>query len=71
MEIPARGFDDRTDPFEDAEDGARRFAAHGGRDRYVYTRMGNPTTQALEDAIRALPETTAVSFASGCVNGVS
>jgi methionine-gamma-lyase len=47
-------FQTSTFAFASTEDGARRFAGHGGHDDYVYTRMGNPTVRALEDAVAGL-----------------
>jgi len=41
-----------TFAFPSAEEGAERFA--GRSDGPIYTRMGNPTAQALEDAVAAL-----------------
>jgi methionine-gamma-lyase len=41
-----------TFAFESAEQGARRFA--GEAPGYIYTRMGNPTTAALEEAVTEL-----------------
>lgn len=38
--------------FENCEQGGRRFA--GEEEGYIYTRLGNPTTSALEDKIAAL-----------------
>jgi methionine-gamma-lyase len=43
-----------TFAFRDVDHGAELFA--GGSDGYIYSRMGNPTVQALEDAIAALEE---------------
>ncbi len=50
--------------FSSPEEGAARFA---GRDPgYIYTRMGNPTTAALESAVATLEEgTSALATASG------
>ncbi len=41
-----------TFSFETAEQGADCFA--GDSDGYIYTRLGNPTTRALEDAVASL-----------------
>lgn len=41
-----------TYAFENAEHGAACFA--GESDGYIYTRLGNPTTRALEDAVASL-----------------
>lgn len=41
-----------TFAFENADQGARRFA--GAESGYIYTRLGNPTTTALQDAVCAL-----------------
>jgi len=45
-------FQTSTFTFPDAEVGAARFT--GEQPGYVYTRMGNPTVQALEEAVAAL-----------------
>ncbi len=45
-------YQSSTFAFESAEQGAARFA---GRERgYIYTRIGNPTIRALEDALASL-----------------
>jgi len=50
--------------FESTEEGAKAFAAKF--DRYVYTRLGNPTIRALEKKIAALEGAeTAMATASG------
>ncbi len=41
-----------TFSFESADQGARRFA--GAEDGYIYSRLGNPTTAALEEAVATL-----------------
>lgn len=41
-----------TFAFKDAQDGADCFA--GESDGYIYTRLGNPTVRALEDAVACL-----------------
>ncbi len=57
-------FQTSTFTFPDAEVGAARFT--GEQPGYVYTRMGNPTVQALEEAVAALEGGTwAVATASG------
>lgn len=57
-------FQTSTFTFPDAEVGAARFT--GDKPGYVYTRMGNPTVQALEEAVAALEGGTwAVAAASG------
>ncbi|HGY55840.1 MAG TPA: aminotransferase class I/II-fold pyridoxal phosphate-dependent enzyme [Caldithrix abyssi] len=43
-----------TFKFHDADHGASLFAGSG--DGYIYTRMGNPTVTALEDAVAQLEE---------------
>ncbi len=43
-----------TFKFHDADHGASLFAGSG--DGYIYTRMGNPTVMALEDAVAQLEE---------------
>ncbi len=45
-------YQSSTFAFADAEQGAARFA--GRDDGYIYTRLGNPTTRALEDAVAIL-----------------
>jgi methionine-gamma-lyase len=45
-------YQSSTFSFGSAEEGADRFA--GRQDGFVYTRMGNPTTRALEDNVAAL-----------------
>jgi methionine-gamma-lyase len=53
-----------TFAFENVEEGAAIFS--GERQGYVYTRIGNPTTRALEKEIAHLEGTdAAVAFASG------
>lgn len=55
-----------TFAFENAEQGAAAFA--GKCDAYIYTRMGNPTTCALERALAALERGDA---ALACASGMS
>jgi len=51
-EVSVPIFQCSTFAFPSAEEGAARFAGeHAG---YIYTRMGNPTVQALEECIAAL-----------------
>jgi methionine-gamma-lyase len=45
-------YQSSTFVFADAAQGAARFA--GREDGYIYTRLGNPTTKALEDAVAIL-----------------
>jgi methionine-gamma-lyase len=45
-------YQSSTFTFKDAEQGAARFA--GEEKGYIYTRIGNPTTRALEDSIAFL-----------------
>jgi len=45
-------YESSTFAFENADHGAALFA--GEESGFIYTRMGNPTVQALEDAIAAL-----------------
>lgn len=53
-----------TFAFESAQQGAERFA--GTSEGYIYTRLGNPTIQALEDCVAALEEGVgAVATSSG------
>jgi methionine-gamma-lyase len=57
-------FQTSTFTFPDAETGAARFT--GAQPGYIYTRMGNPTVQALEEAVAALEGGQwAVAAASG------
>jgi methionine-gamma-lyase len=51
-EVSTPIFQSSTFSFPSAEEGAARFS--GERAGYIYTRMGNPTVAALEDAIAAL-----------------
>lgn len=51
-EVSVPIFQSSTFSFPSAEDGAARFA--GEQSGYIYTRMGNPTINALEDCIAAL-----------------
>jgi len=53
-----------TFAFEDADQGAARFA--GTTDGFIYTRLGNPTIRALEECVAALEEGVgAVATSSG------
>jgi methionine-gamma-lyase len=45
-------YQSSTFAFASAEQGARRFA--GQEEGYIYTRIGNPTTRALEDCVAHL-----------------
>jgi methionine-gamma-lyase len=45
-------YQSSTFAFTSAEQGAARFAGEDGG--YIYTRLGNPTTKALEDAVAIL-----------------
>ncbi|MFF2289270.1 methionine gamma-lyase [Peribacillus butanolivorans] len=57
-------FQTSTFTFETAEQGERRFA--GIEDGYIYSRLGNPTVQVLEDKIAALEGGEAgLAFSSG------
>jgi methionine-gamma-lyase len=51
-EVSVPIFQCSTFAFPSAEEGAARFS--GERPGFIYTRMGNPTTKALEDNITAL-----------------
>ncbi|MEN6441227.1 MAG: aminotransferase class I/II-fold pyridoxal phosphate-dependent enzyme [Syntrophobacter sp.] len=51
-EISVPIFQSSTFIFPSAADGAARFA--GEQSGYIYTRLGNPTVQALEDNVAAL-----------------
>lgn len=54
-EVAPAIFQTSTFTFPSAEEGAARFAGQPG---YIYTRMGNPTVQALEEALAVLEEGT-------------
>ncbi|WP_260286561.1 methionine gamma-lyase [Peribacillus aracenensis] len=57
-------FQTSTFTFENAEQGERRFA--GKEDGYIYSRLGNPTVQVLEEKIAALEGGEAgLAFGSG------
>lgn len=57
-------FQTSTFTFENAEQGERRFA--GIEDGYIYSRLGNPTVQVLEEKIAALEGGEAgLAFGSG------
>jgi methionine-gamma-lyase len=45
-------FQTSTFAFDNADQGAARFA--GREDGYIYTRLGNPTIRALEEAVAEL-----------------
>ncbi len=51
-EVSVPIFQTSTFAFPTAEEGAARFAGTNGG--YIYTRMGNPTTSALEENVAAL-----------------
>jgi len=51
-EVSVPIFQSSTFAFPSAEEGAARFA--GEKSGYIYTRMGNPTINALEDCITTL-----------------
>lgn len=51
-EVSVPIYQSSTFSFGSAEEGADRFA--GRQDGFIYTRMGNPTTRALEDNVTAL-----------------
>ncbi len=51
-EVSVPIFQSSTFSFPSADDGAARFS--GKKSGFIYTRMGNPTTKALEDALTAL-----------------
>ncbi|MCL4707874.1 aminotransferase class I/II-fold pyridoxal phosphate-dependent enzyme [bacterium] len=51
-EVSVPIFQSSTFAFPSAEEGAARFA--GEQSGYIYTRMGNPTVNALEDCITTL-----------------
>ncbi len=57
-------FQTSTFVFPSAEEGRERFA--GNRDGYIYSRLGNPTLQVLEEKIAMLEGAEkALAFASG------
>jgi methionine-gamma-lyase len=57
-------YETSTFAFRDAEQGARRFT--GAEEGYIYTRLGNPTTRALERSLAELEDgEDARVFASG------
>ncbi len=45
-------YQSSTFVFDSVDQGARRFS--GDEDGFIYTRMGNPTTRALEEAVASL-----------------
>lgn len=51
-EVSVPIFQTSTFSFPNADEGAARFA--GKKDGFIYTRMGNPTIKALEDAVSEL-----------------
>lgn len=51
-EVSVPIFQSSTFSFPSAEEGAARFS--GEKSGYIYTRLGNPTTNALEDNVSAL-----------------
>ena len=55
-EVSVPIYQSSTFAFEDADQGAGRFA--GTTPGYIYTRLGNPTIQALADAIASLENGT-------------
>jgi methionine-gamma-lyase len=68
-EVSVPIFQTSTFSFPSAEEGAERFS--GERPGYIYTRMGNPTTNALEENLTALENgfagvTTATGMAAIC-----
>lgn len=63
-EVSVPIYQSSTFAFEDADQGAARFA--GTAPGYIYTRLGNPTVNALADAIAALENGThAVATSTG------
>ena len=57
-----------TFKFSSAEEGAKRFS--GEEPGYIYTRLGNPTTAALQEAVAILENgTDALATASGMAAG--
>ena len=68
-EVSVPIFQTSTFSFPSAEEGAERFS--GEKPGYIYTRMGNPTTNALEENLAALENgfagvTTATGMAAIC-----
>jgi len=68
-EVSVPIFQTSTFSFPTADEGAERFA--GENPGYIYTRMGNPTTNALEENLAALENgfagvTTATGMAAIC-----
>jgi methionine-gamma-lyase len=59
-------YETSTFAFSDAEQGARRFI--GAEEGYIYTRLGNPTTRALE---RSLAELEEGEDARACASGMA
>ena len=60
-----------TFAFKNAQQGANRFA--GKEDGYIYTRIGNPTTSALEENLAQLENgfgATAMASGMGAVSTV-
>jgi methionine-gamma-lyase len=55
-EVSVPIYQSSTFAFEDADQGAARFA--GTTPGYIYTRLGNPTVNALADAVAALENGT-------------
>ena len=69
--IVAPIYQTSTFVFPSVEEGAARFK--GERDGYIYTRLGNPTTSALERSVSALENgEKGLAFASGmaAISGV-
>lgn len=63
-EVSVPIFQSATFSFSSAEDGAGRFS--GEKPGFIYTRMGNPTVSALEEAICRLEKGfTAIATATG------
>ena len=68
-EVSVPIFQTSTFSFHSAEEGAKRFS--GEKNGYIYTRMGNPTSTALEENLAALENgfsglTTATGMAAIC-----
>ncbi len=68
-EVSVPIFQTSTFSFPSADEGAERFS--GEKPGYIYTRMGNPTTNALEENLTALENgfagvTTATGMAAIC-----
>ena len=55
--------------FDSCEQGGRRFA--GEENGFIYTRLGNPTTNVLEEKVAALENAEAAAAASSGMGAIS